>query len=226
MNTQTLQLKIRLYGIDGATRLFTVNDSDLVNRILMQLDPATLFAHETIRIADDDTETAFAVSELSRIDLMTDCLSVWDYPFVLGAPVELTQAEFCECLHNLPQWDSPRWQSDRPIFLEMNMVKDHRYWFWLEVVGGLSAVRQSRILTLLQKPGFIFGLRTGGIGILNLANLTHFSVYPESPELAGAVHGAQFGNAGKKSAASPSRHRRHVDEDQAHAPVLAQAPAK
>ena len=190
MNDQPPYLQIRIYGTDGASRLFTQHDPDLANRTLMKLNPGRFFAEDTVKIPDDEVETAFATAALARIDLISDLLSVWDFPFVLGAHVELTEAEFSECLEHPQPWESPDWRGDIPIFLEISLVKNQCYFFWMEVVGGLSAVRMRRINAMLKEPCFIFGLRTGGIGVLNLANMVDFAIYPGPPD---AMADAQSG---------------------------------
>lgn len=169
-------------GIDGGTRTFTQNDSGLVFRTLTRLNPPRLFAADTVKIIDDDSETEFVTSTLARIDFLTDRLSVWDFPFVLGAHVELTETEYCEALDEAQMSKSPDSRSDVPVFVEIGMLKDHRYFFWMEIAGGLSAFRMSRIQSMLHERSLIFGLRTGGIGVLNLANMVNFAIFPEPPD--------------------------------------------
>jgi len=182
MNAQLSYLQVRVYGTDGATRLFTQNDPELASRTLVKLNPAKLFAADLVSLPTGDSDTTLAASALARIDLVTDQLSVWDYPFVLGAQVELTESEFRECLDYPQPWESLAGQSDIPVFLQLTMVNGQRYFFWMEVAGGLSAMRMSRIQLMLKDPRLIFGLREGGVGILNLTHLAHFTIYPEPPD--------------------------------------------
>lgn len=189
MNDHPAYLQIRIHKNDGVTQTFTLNDPDLVNRTLRELNPSLLFTGGEIRIADDNAEIAFFPSQLTRIDLITDRYTVWDFPFVLGAPVELTEPEFMECIGNLPQLKSTRSPSDIPVFLDLTLAESQRSFFWMDVVGGLPALRLDRIHSLLKARHFIFGLRTDGIGILNLASLTDFSIHPKPPE---PVNGAGF----------------------------------
>lgn len=188
MNDQPPYLQIRIYGTDGATRLFTQNDPEVANRTLRKLNPGRLFANNTVKIPDDEVEATIAAAALARVDLITDRLSVWDFPFVLGAHVELTEAEFRKSLEHPQPWESSAWRGDIPVFLEINMVRNQCYFFWMEVVGGLSAVRMSRIEAMLKEPCFIFGLRTGGIGVLNLANIAEFAIYPGPPDAMADAH--------------------------------------
>jgi hypothetical protein len=52
----------------------------------------------------------------------------------------------------------------------------------MAIVAGPPANRLLRIHSLLKARSLIFGLRAGGIGVLNLANMVRFSVYPDSLE--------------------------------------------
>jgi hypothetical protein len=125
--------------------------------------------------------TVFLPPLLTRIDLVTDRLSVWDFPFVIGAMVELTEMEFREYLHGLQQEEQPRTGGDLPVFLDIEMVSGQHAFLWMEIVAGLPTDQLRRIYSPLRERRLIFGLREGGIGILNLANLVRLSVHPEPP---------------------------------------------
>lgn len=185
MNAPLPTLQVRLYAPDGGIRIFDQPGSDVAARVHATLNPAKLFAADTLKIRVEDTEHTFAPSELTRVDLVTDQLSVWDFPFVLGAHMELTGAEFREFITPGPAWESSGWPVDLPVLMKFAMNNGGHYFFRLEVAGGLSAMRMSRIDSMLKRGHLIFGLRAGGIGILNLANATHFSVYPEPPDASG-----------------------------------------
>lgn len=172
-------LQIRIDTIDGSTRVFVHNDPELAQRTLAGLHPATIFARERITITDEDSEITLAPPLITRIDLATSELSVWDFPFVLGALLEVTEAEFSEGIQNLKDGEALRSPGGIPVFLDLEMVNGQRVFLWMQIVAGLPAARLERIYSLFKERRLIFGLRTGGIGILNLANLVRFVVHPE-----------------------------------------------
>ena len=178
MNPPTQSLQIRVHGIDGSVATFTQTDPDLVNRTLGELNPARILTQTKITIAGNHSVTTFIPPLITRIDLITDRLSVWDFPFVIGALVELTETKFQEFLHDQQRRLQSRSSDDFPVFLDIQMVNGQRLFLWMEVVAGLPADRLLRIYSLLKERSLIFGLRTGGIGVLNLANMVHFSVHP------------------------------------------------
>lgn len=50
------------------------------------------------------------------------------------------------------------------------MLNGRRLFLHVAVVGGLATARLEKGYSLLKEHSLIFGLRTGGIGILNLSN--------------------------------------------------------
>lgn len=212
MNAQSPLLQIQTYGTDGAIRMFRQDDPEVAKHTLMKLNPGKLFEEDTVTIHDGSSEATFAASGLARIDLITDRLSVWDFPFVLGAHVELTEAEYRECLDDPHQWASMASQSAILVVLKITMVNGQHYFFSMEVVGGLSAVRMSRLHSMLKAGRFIFGLRTGGIGVLNLANMMQFSVYPNPPDARDSAQSAHFEGPRDQSDGRRFRAFRQVEE--------------
>jgi hypothetical protein len=179
MKETSPNLQIRIHGIDGSTRTFVQNEPDLVSRTLDELLPTRLFTQDRILIADEYSVGTFLPPLLTRIDLITDQFSVWDFPFAIGALLELTEAEFHKFLNDRQRWAQTRTSGDYPVFLDIQMVNGQRLFLWMEIVAGLPADRLLRIYSLLKERSLIFGLRTGGIGVLNLANMVRFSVHPD-----------------------------------------------
>lgn len=189
MKDKHSDLQIRIDTIDGSTRGFFQNDPELVTRTLAELHPTTIFAKDRITITDEDSEITLAPPLITRIDLITSQLSVWDFPFVLGALVEVTEAEFTEGILNLKDSKALHSPGGLPVFLDLEMISGERLFLWMQIVAGLPATRLGRVYSLFKERRLIFGLRTGGIGILNVANLVRFEVHPEPPRTAAAGSG-------------------------------------
>lgn len=180
MNQPTQSLQIRVHGIDGSLATFAQNDPDLVNRTLGEFNPARIFTQTKISIAGNHSVTTFIPPLITRIDLITDRLSVWDFLFAIGALLELTETKFQEFVDGWQRQSHRRSSDDFPIFLEIEMVDGQRLFLWMDIVAGLPDDRLLRIYSLLKKRSIIFGLCAGGIGILNPANMVRFLVYPDS----------------------------------------------
>jgi hypothetical protein len=179
MNHANQNLQIRIHKVDGSVVSFTQSGASLVNRILNELHPACIFNQEKIAITGNHSVSTFIPSLITRVDLVTDRFSVWDFPFVIGALLELTETEFHEFLHERQQRVQPRLSGDFPMSLEIEMVNGQRAFLWMEVISGFPADLLLRAYSLLKKRSLIFGLSTRGIGILNPANIVRFTVHPD-----------------------------------------------
>lgn len=175
-------LQIRIHGIDGSTQTFFQNDPDLVNRTLNELNPARIFTEDRIIITDKRSAATFFPPLITRLDLITDRFSVWDFPFVIGALEELTEEEYMECRSRAQRREHARSRGDLPVFLDIQMVGGQHAFLWMKIIAGLPTERLLRIYSLFKERRLLFGLRTSGIGVLNLANMVHFQVCPEPPE--------------------------------------------
>jgi hypothetical protein len=173
------RLQIRIQSVDGSIATFAQTDPDVINRTLVELKPAQILSQTKITIGGNHSVTTFIPSLITRIDLITDRLSVWDFPFAIGALQELTEMEFHEYLAERQQRVQPRPSGDFPIFLEIEMVNGQRSFLWMEVIAEFPSDPLSKIYSLLNERSLIFERRTGGIGVLNPANIVRFTVHPD-----------------------------------------------
>ena len=181
MNYSSQSLQINIHKVDGSVATFTQSEANLVNRILKELHPARMFNQEKIAIACKHSVARFPSALITRVDLITDQLSVWDFPFLIGALQELTETEFQEFLFEQQRRRLSRPSGDFPLFLDVEMVDGQRLFLWMEVIAGFPAEQLSRDCSRLKERSLIFGLRTGGIGVLNPANLARFTVHSDLP---------------------------------------------
>ena len=184
MKHKNAHLEIRVYEVDGSRRTFEQNDHDLVRNTLNDLQPAALFTKDRIMIASKASQNFFLPAVLTRIDLITDLLAAWDFPTIAGVFMELTEDEFFEGLDDLGRRKRRHESSEKRLFLDLEMLDGQRLFLSTHLVDHLPAADLGKIYSLLKEGRLIFGLRTGGVGVLNLANVWRFSVRPEPPEAA------------------------------------------
>lgn len=177
---------IRIHQVDGFTRTFVIDDAEKADSALMKMDASLMFERDLITLADGYSEVTLPTAQLTRIDLITDRLSVWDFPFVVGAPTEMSEADFSGCVANSMQAD-PNQSDDLPAFLKIIMAQQQSLFLCMEVVGGMPAIRLSRLQSMLKRKSLVFGLQPIGIGIINLNHLTHFSIHPEPTGINGVT---------------------------------------
>jgi hypothetical protein len=179
MNDTTQSLQINIHKVDGSVATIAQSGAGLVNRILNELQPARIFNQERITIAGSHATTTFISALATRVDLINDQLSVWDFPFVIGALLELTEAEFHGFLDERQRRMQPRLPGDFPTSLEIEMVNGQRAFLWMEVIAGFPTSQLFRAYSSLKERSLVFGLRTGGIGVLNPANIVRFTIHQD-----------------------------------------------
>ena len=179
MNDTSQSLQINIHKVDGSVATFTQSETDLVNRILKELQPARIFNQEKITIAGNHATTTLISALVTRVDLINDRLSVWDFPFVIGALLELTDTEFHEFLNERQRRVEPRLSGDFPTSLEIELVNSQRAFLWMEVIAGFPPSQLFRAYSALKERSLVFGLPTGGIGVLNPANIVRFTVHQD-----------------------------------------------
>lgn len=138
-------------------------------------------------MADEVSEESFLPPLVTRIDLITDQVTVWDFPFSFGALVELTEGEFTDGVRNLSEL--PDLQTGTRLFIETEAVSGQQTWLSMEIVAGFPASRLPQVFSLFTGRQLIFGLIGGGVGVLNLSNVARFAIHPE-PVPIGAVDGS------------------------------------
>lgn len=174
-------MQIRVYGIDGSLETFDLEDRELTRQTLAELYPSRLFSQDEITISDDCLRKSFAPSRITRVDLITDNLSVWDFPFLLGALEELTDLEYAHEIETA-RGTQISLANDAALYLDLYMLDGRHSFLGMHIIAGLPSVRLNRIYSLPKERRLIFGLRNSGVGILNLANMVRFSVCPEPLE--------------------------------------------
>ena len=182
MKHRNSNLLIQVHGIDGSIQSLLQTEPGLIAHTLASLDPLQIFIQDRITLAADQSPIHFIPPLVTRIDLVTDLLSVWDFPFVLGAPRELTEAEFREQLRDLEPQPGSHASDGSPMFFDLQMVSGLQCHLRMEVVIGSKEERLSRIFSILKRRSLLFGLRGRGIGVLNLSNLVRFTVHPDPDE--------------------------------------------
>ncbi len=198
MKHQAPQLGICVWQIDGSARSFVLSEPDLINHTITELHSGTLFNQDRIIIADEDSQASFLPPRITRIDLLTDVVTVWDFPFVFGALIELSEGEFLDGVRSLS--DLSDFQTRTRLFLDTEAVSGQRTCLWMDIVAGFPAARMAEVYSLFNERQLIFGLREGGVGILNPANVARFAVFPE-PVPVNVINGS-----GKHANEKPSFH--------------------
>jgi hypothetical protein len=181
MNTETPNLQIRVHKLDRSISSFVQNDFEISRRILGGFDPMNIFTRPRIILGDKDSQTVIPVSQITRIDLEMNQDSPLSFVTDLVQAVELMPAEFEALVQNLAHdhWNHLG-EMDAVVvtFLDLEMADGRNVLLTMEVDSvspqGLSELRDF----LLSRPGLCFRAGSGGVSVLNLANLSCLTIFP------------------------------------------------
>ena len=148
------------------------------------VEPARLFARQRIVIGSEHSKTVFVSSEIIRLDFLHESFQCWEFPGGYSDVVELSEAEF----RKHARLDQPALMARREqptptgdllvSFLKLHMRGGRPLFVMIEAPVKLPAESQSFMHFMLSKGAVHMRLRGGGIGVLNLANLAAYTVYP------------------------------------------------
>ena len=179
MNDTTQSLQINIHKVDGSVATFTQSQDHQVNQILNEFQPSRIFNEDKITFAGIHSETTLVPSLITRVDLITDRLSVWDFPFTIGALLELTEGEFHDFLCGRQRRMQRHSPSDFPMSLEIELADGHRVFLWMEIIAGYPTERLLKACSLLKERSLVFELLAGGVGVLNPENIARFMIHPD-----------------------------------------------
>ena len=184
-NNQSLPvLTIRFHLTDGSVHSFVQTDDEAARRLWEGVDPARLFARPRIVVGSEHSKAVFVSAETVRVDFLQDSFQCWDFPGGYSDIVELSEEEF----RKHARLDQPAQMTKReqptPIgdllvsFVKLQMRGSRPLFVMIEIPVRLPAESQSFMQFMLSKAAVHMRLRGGGIGVLNLANLAAYTVYP------------------------------------------------
>lgn len=179
-------LQIRVHRLDGSISSFVQDDLEKSRRILDGFDPMNIFTRTRIVLGDRNSHTVIPVAQITRIDLEVDPNSPLNFVSDLVEGVELMQEEFEALAENLThdnQWKHlGELDAFVVTFLSLEMADGHNVLLTMEVDAvspqGLCELRDF----LLSRPSLCFRTSSGGVGVLNLANLCSLTIFPGTDE--------------------------------------------
>jgi len=177
-------LLLRIYRSDGTIESFALHNAAQASGFCQKTEAARLFAQPRIVVAGECFKSAFVTGRILRVDFVQKDLKCWEFHGGYADIVELAEEEFRGHAH----LDEPKRMTRReectPVgdllvsFLELRMTGGTRFFLMAEFPVQLPAENQSLMRFLLSSGVFHMRLACGGIGLVNLANLVSYTVYP------------------------------------------------
>lgn len=184
-------LEIRIHLTDGSMQSFVQADEAVAAAIWDSVDPARFFSNPRIVIGSEHSKSIFVSAETVRVDFIQDTFDCWKFPGGYSDIVELSEAEFRQHAHLdepalRPKREQPAVIGDLFVsFVKLQMRGSLPLFIMTEFPVKLPTESQSFMRFMLSKSSLHTRLRGGGIGIINLANLVAYTVYPGIAQLPG-----------------------------------------
>ena len=186
MNTANHLLQINIHKVDGSFETFVQNSESLARQILGEFQPDHIFTRDRIILAGGQSLTFFPISQVARIDLVSEPLSPWMLPPGIVDAVELAGTEFRALLRNpeLYERQDSMWTQETSaiVFLEVEVAGQQQLFLVMEVTGEPLVDPLEATLSLFKAPALCFRMRPGGVAALNLMHLMRFTIFP-GPQL-------------------------------------------
>ncbi|PYK99003.1 MAG: hypothetical protein DME19_10310 [Verrucomicrobia bacterium] len=172
-NTSKPALTIRFHLTDGSVHSFVQADDTAARKLWDDVDPARLFARPRIVIGSQHS-----------VDFLQDSFQCWEFPGGYSDIVELSEEEFLKHARLDQPAQMTRREQPTPVgdllvsFVKLQMRGVRPLFVMVEIPVKLPAESQAFMQFMLSKAAVHMRLRGGGIGVLNLANLAAYAVYP------------------------------------------------
>jgi hypothetical protein len=177
-------LTIRVHLTDGSVQSFTQPDDAMARKIWRGIDPAKLFARRRLVIGSEHSKAVFVANEIIRVDFHHPAFQCWSFPKGYADIVELSEEDFRQYAHLDQPKQMVRREQATPTgdllvsFIRLQMRGGRPQFAMVEVLVKRPAQSQSLLQFMLSKGAVHMRLCGGGIGVLNLANLAAYTVYP------------------------------------------------
>jgi len=183
-NSSKPPLTIRFHLTDGSVHSFTQTDTTINEKLWDAIEPSRLFARQRIVVGGEHSKSVFVAAEIIRVDFLHHSFQCWEFPGGWSDIVELSEEEFRAHAHlDQPSLMVRREQPNPPgdllvSFVRLQLRGGRPLFAMVEAPAKLPAESQSFMQFMLSKASVHVRLRGGGIGVVNLANLAGYTVYP------------------------------------------------
>jgi hypothetical protein len=175
---------IRVHLTDGSVESFAPTDEAEAQKLWDKIEPSRLFTQSRLVLAGENSKSVFATAHILRVDFIQDTYECWQFPGGYSDVVELSEKEFRKLAHvDQPELMAKR-EEPTPVgdllvsFLKLHLAGSKPLFLMIEFPVKEPDENLSFMKFLLSKGGFHLRLRGGGIGVVNLAHLAGYTVYP------------------------------------------------
>jgi hypothetical protein len=177
-------MTIHIHLTDGSIHSFAQATDAAARKLWEEIDPSRLFAHGRIVIGSEHSKSVFVSAETVRVDFVQHKFQCWQFPGGYSDIVEQSEEDFRKHAHldepsKMVKRNQPTPVGDLLVsFVKLHMRGARPIHAMIEAPVKLPAESQSFMNFMLSRAAVHMRLRGGGIGVLNLANLAGYTVYP------------------------------------------------
>jgi hypothetical protein len=182
--SEKLSLAIRVHLTDGSVESFVPTSEAEAKKLWDQIEPSRLFSQPRLVLAGQHSKSVFVTAHILRVDFIQNTYECWKFPGGYADVVEMSEDDFRKRTH----LDQPKLMAKRaqptPVgdllvsFLKLHIAGAKPLFLMIEFPVKLPAENNSFMQFLLSKGGFHMRLCGGGFGVVNLAHLAGYTIYP------------------------------------------------
>ena len=190
-STTSPGLLLRIHLSDGTVESFVQVDRVKAQQIWQGTEPVRLFSQQRLVIAGTHSKSVFVCSEIVRVDFLGYSPATWQFPESYSDVVELTEKDFrknarLDQPELMPKREHPTPAGDPLVsFLKLCFRNNAPVFLMVEFAVKQPVENQSFMRFLLSKTAFHMRLVGGGVGVVNLAHLAGYTVYPGVAQIPG-----------------------------------------
>jgi hypothetical protein len=175
---------IRVHLTDGAVESFAPTSEAEAKKLWDQIEPSRLFAQSRLILAGEHSKSVFVTAHVLRVDFIQNAYECWKFPGGYADVVELSEADFrrrtnLDRPERMAKREQPTPVGDLLVsFLKLHIAGAKPIFLMIEFPVKLPAENNSFMQFLLSKGGFHMRLCGGGFGVINLAHLAGYTIYP------------------------------------------------
>ena len=183
-NSRSPAMITRIYLSNGSVESFVQADEATARKTWDAIDPVRIFAQQRVVIAGAYAKSVFVGSEIVRIDFVQHFCPCWEFPQGYSDVVDLSEEDFRKHARLDQPELMPKREDLTPVgdllvsFLKLQFRTSTPLFLMTEFSVKLPVDNHSFMRFLLSKTGFHMRLRGGGVGVVNLAQLVGYTVYP------------------------------------------------
>src|SRR5262249_46214252 len=150
-------LLVRVHLLSGCIESFIQEDPGKASSDWLRMDPRGLFARPRLVIAGTRSKTVFVCSETTRIDLIQEAPTWWQFPPGSTQLLELSESEFRQHTHRdqpelMPKGERATAKRDRSVsYLKLQFRGGSSIFLMAESSVALPAERHFFMNVLLSK---------------------------------------------------------------------------